>query len=68
MVFNQTTDGAHAGVMTGTGSLAVTDGSVTLTGANTYSGGTTVNAGTLAVSSDANLGAATGGNRLSVSP
>ena len=36
-------------------------GTLTLTGTNTYLGGTTINAGTIAVSSDANLGDATGG-------
>ena len=36
-------------------------GTVTLTGSNTYTGGTDLNAGTLQVSSDANLGAASGG-------
>jgi T5SS/PEP-CTERM-associated repeat protein/autotransporter-associated beta strand protein len=62
VVFNQSTNGTYAGVMSGTGSLTkLGTGTLTLTGANTYSGGTTVNAGTLAVSSDANLGAATGG-------
>ena len=38
----------------------VGDGTLVLSGTNTYSGGTTVTAGTLAVSSDANLGASTG--------
>ena len=37
---------------------------VTLTGANRYTGGTTVSAGTLAVSRDANLGAPSGGLTL----
>src|SRR5204862_483453 len=48
VVFNQTTSGSYAGVMSGTGRLT-TDGTgtLTLTGANTYSGGTTVSAGTL---------------------
>jgi autotransporter-associated beta strand protein len=37
-----------------------TSGTVTLSGANTYGGGTTINGGTLSVSTDANLGAALG--------
>jgi autotransporter-associated beta strand protein len=47
--FNQSSDGAYAGAMSGTGSL-IKDGAgaLALTGANTYSGGTFVNAGTLA--------------------
>ena len=36
-------------------------GTWSLTGANTYSGGTTINSGTLSVSQDANLGASGGG-------
>ena len=36
-------------------------GTTTLTGSNTYSGGTFFNNGTLAASADSNLGAATGG-------
>ncbi len=48
VTFDQATDGAYAGVMSGTGSLAkIGPGSLTLTGANTYSGGTTVAAGSL---------------------
>ncbi len=44
---NQST--TYAGVMSGAGSLVkVGSGTLTLTGANTYSGGTTVNAGALA--------------------
>ncbi len=46
--FNQATDGTYAGVMSGTGSLTkVGNGALTLTGANTYAGGTTVSAGSL---------------------
>ncbi|QWE12938.1 autotransporter-associated beta strand repeat-containing protein, partial [Polynucleobacter sp. AP-Titi-500A-B4] len=47
--FNQASAGTYAGVMSGTGVL-VKEGASTLTlsGANTYSGGTTVSAGTLA--------------------
>ncbi len=42
---------------TGTGSLVKTDfGRLTLSGANTYTGTTTISNGTLAISSDANLG------------
>jgi fibronectin-binding autotransporter adhesin len=40
-------------------------GALTLSGINTYSGGTTISAGTLAISSDANLGDPTGAVTLS---
>ncbi len=47
--FNQTADGTYAGAMEGTGSLAKTGAAkLTLSGTNTYGGGTTVSAGTLA--------------------
>ncbi|MCE9556011.1 MAG: autotransporter domain-containing protein [Planctomycetes bacterium] len=43
ILFNQTTDGVYSGEMSGTGSLAVQGtGTFTLTGNNSYSGGTTV--------------------------
>ncbi|MCK0206663.1 autotransporter domain-containing protein [Starkeya koreensis] len=48
--------GGEHGALTKTGA-----GTVVLTGANTYAGGTRIEAGTLSVSSNANLGAAAGG-------
>ncbi|MDX8430510.1 MAG: autotransporter-associated beta strand repeat-containing protein [Candidatus Algichlamydia australiensis] len=48
VIFNQTVDGTYAGAMSGTGSLEkVGAAKLTVTGANTYSGGTTITAGTL---------------------
>ena len=50
------------GVISGTGAFAqIGPGTTILTAANTYSGGTAINAGALAVAADANLGAAAGG-------
>ncbi|HEV2502817.1 MAG TPA: autotransporter outer membrane beta-barrel domain-containing protein [Mesorhizobium sp.] len=49
-------------VLAGTTQLVKTDlGTLVLNGANTYTGGTAINGGTLQVSSDGNLGAAAGG-------
>jgi fibronectin-binding autotransporter adhesin len=54
-----------ANVIAGTDGLAKTGaGTLVLGGANTYSGGTTVRAGTLQVAADNNLGAASGGLTL----
>jgi fibronectin-binding autotransporter adhesin len=51
-----------ASVLQGSTQLVKTDlGTLVLGGANTYSGGTAINGGTLQVSADDNLGAATGG-------
>ena len=62
---NDTTT-TYAGSITGTGGLTkVGAGALTLSGTNTYSGGTTVNAGTLSVASEVNLGATSGGLTLS---
>jgi fibronectin-binding autotransporter adhesin len=48
LVFNQTSTGTFAGVISGTGALIQNGaGTLILTGANTYSGGTAVSAGTL---------------------
>ncbi|MBN8975866.1 MAG: autotransporter-associated beta strand repeat-containing protein [Rhizobiales bacterium] len=62
LTFDQSgTDTAVANMITGTGSVAKTGSAmVTLSGANTYTGGTAINAGILSISSDANLGAASG--------
>ncbi|HWW57263.1 MAG TPA: autotransporter-associated beta strand repeat-containing protein [Sphingopyxis sp.] len=48
------------GVISGSGSLVSNAAVLTLTGTNSYSGGTTINNGTVAISSDANLGDAAG--------
>jgi len=61
---NVTTSGSGSitGQITGTGALSTAGtGTLTLSGTNTYSGGTNINAGTLSVSSDSNLGNSTGG-------
>ena len=48
-------------MISGTGSLTkIGAGTLTLTADNTYAGGTTINAGTFAVGTDAKLGAASG--------
>ncbi|MCF3649356.1 autotransporter-associated beta strand repeat-containing protein [Opitutaceae bacterium LMO-CP1] len=61
VVFDQAATGTYAGVMSGSGSLAkIGVGNLTLSGNNDYEGGTTVSAGTLTISSDANLGASSG--------
>ena len=48
LIFDQATDGVFMGTISGSGSLTKTGaGNVTLSGANTYAGGTTISAGTL---------------------
>lgn len=52
LIFSQSTDGTHSGVISGGGSVTKEDtGALTLTGANTYTGGTFVNGGSLIASS-----------------
>ena len=64
LVLNQGSDASFGNIISGSGSLTKTgDGTLTLTGANTYSGGTSIEAGALEVASAANLG--TGGLALS---
>ncbi len=54
-----------ASIITGSGGLEKTDnGTLVLSGNNSYTGGTFIDGGTLSVSSDANLGAAAGGVTL----
>ena len=64
-------DARISGVISGTGASGLiinsvgiapwNPGTIVLSGINTYTGGTTIDAGTLSVSQDANLGATTGG-------
>ncbi len=54
-----------ASELTGSGGLEKTDnGTLVLSGTNTYTGGTFIDGGTLSISSDANLGATPGGVTL----
>ncbi|MFT4069752.1 autotransporter outer membrane beta-barrel domain-containing protein [Paraburkholderia sp.] len=63
--FTQNVDGTYAGLITGVGAVQK-DGAGTLTlaptaaGGNTYSGGTVLNQGVLAISADSAIGAPTG--------
>lgn len=64
--FAQPDDGTYTGLLSGTGSVEKTGvGVLTLApaaaGANTYSGGTTITQGTVAIAADNVLGAASGG-------
>jgi len=59
VIFSQESAGTYAGTMSGIGSLDVY-GDLTLSGTNTYSGGTIIPDGTVRVSSDSNLGDAAG--------
>ncbi|MEO7072461.1 MAG: autotransporter-associated beta strand repeat-containing protein, partial [Rhodanobacter sp.] len=61
LVFNRSDAMAFSGIVSGIGSLAQAgSGVLSLTGANTYSGGTTINAGTLQVGNGGTTGSITG--------
>jgi len=65
LAFNQSTDGTFAGVISGTGSLEKLGiGKLSLTGSNTYTGGTTVTAGTLQGSASSLVGNITNNSAL----
>ncbi len=68
LTIDQSTNTSYAGTISdgGAGGSLVKQGTGTLTlsGANSYTGGTTVSAGTLSVSADNNLGATSGGLTL----
>ncbi|HZV36877.1 MAG TPA: autotransporter-associated beta strand repeat-containing protein [Verrucomicrobiae bacterium] len=60
-IYNSSSSQTLSGVISGTGSLTEAGpGQLTLSGANTFSGKTTISGGLLVISSDANLGAAPG--------
>ena len=60
--FEQASDGTFAGAISGTGGLyKLGTGTVTLAGNNSYAGGTSIDGGALAVSSNSNLGDVSGG-------
>jgi fibronectin-binding autotransporter adhesin len=65
LAFKRSNNLTFAGVISGAGNVAQTgSGVLTLSGTNTYSGGTRIDSGTLSVSSNANLGNASGGVTL----
>lgn len=61
LVFDRSDTVAFAGNISGTGAVQqIGSGKLTLSGANSYAGGTLISGGTLAVSADNSLGASTG--------
>ena len=61
LIFNRSNSLTYAGVVSGTGTLTQAGaGTTILTGANTYTGGTTVSAGTLQIGSGSTTGSLTG--------
>lgn len=61
LIFNHSNDQTSTNVISGEGGVVKEGtGELTLAGDNSYEGGTTINAGTLAISADEKLGAASG--------
>ena len=60
LVFNRTDDSIYSGIISGLGSLTkIGEGALTLSGVSSYSGGTTINAGTLITGNASALGVGT---------
>ena len=61
LIFDQATNGSFAGAVSGSGSLVKQGvGTLTLSGANSYTGATQINAGTLALAAGSSLAASSG--------
>ena len=70
LAFNRTdalTQGTNFGGISGTGSVAINSGTVTLNAVNTFGGGIVLNGATLAAAIDSNLGASSGGITVNAS-
>jgi autotransporter-associated beta strand protein len=65
LVFNRSNNATYADIISGTGNVTKAgSGTLTLSGANSYTGITTINTGTLALGANQTLGAITGGGSL----